>query len=123
MSTDATLSTQNQLPTRLATVAFTAVVVLSLVVLFVPRAPAGPPIPEFDKLVHSGLFLLLAATTRWRFGPRLTLLALVIAYAALSEVVQAELLPMRSGDVLDALADTGGALLGWPLVSRLLRRS
>jgi len=123
MSTDATLNRQNQPPALLATVAFTAVVVLSLVVLFVPRAPAGPPLPEFDKLVHCGLFLLLAATTRWRFGPRLTLLALVIAYAALSEVVQAALLPMRSGDALDALADTGGALLGWPLASRLLRRS
>ena len=108
---------------RLATVTFVAVVVLSLVVLFVPRAPPGPHIPNFDKLVHAGLFLLLAAATRWRFGARMALLALVVGYAVLSEVVQGVFLPMRSGDALDALADTGGVLLGWPLAARLLRRS
>lgn len=71
--------------------------------------------PEFDKLVHGGLFLLLAVTTRWRFGPRLCLLATVAAYGVLSEIVQAVLLPDRSGDPFDALADTTGALLGWLL--------
>ena len=90
--------------------------------LFVPRAPAPPPVPEFDKLVHGGLFLLLAVTTRWRFGPRLGLLATVAAYGVLSEIVQAVLLPDRSGDPFDALADATGALLGWLLARWWQRR-
>jgi homogentisate solanesyltransferase len=36
-------------------------VLLQLVVLYVPRAPDGPGIPGFDKLVHVGVFLLPAA--------------------------------------------------------------
>ena len=78
--------------------------------------------PEFDKVVHGGLFLLLAVSTRWRFGPRLGLLAPVAAYAVLSEIVQAVLLPDRSGDPFDALADTTGALLGWLLARWWQRR-
>ena len=78
--------------------------------------------PEFDKVVHGGLFLLLAVSTRWRFGPRLGLLAPVAAYAVLSEIVQAVLLPDRSGDPFDALADTTGALLGWLLARRWQHR-
>ena len=78
--------------------------------------------PEFDKVVHGGLFLLLAVTTRWRFGPRLGMLATVAAYAVLSEIVQAVLLPDRSGDPFDALADTTGALLGWLLARWWQRR-
>ena len=62
----------------------------------------------FDKLVHGGLFLLLAVTTRWRFGP----LGLVATYGVLSEIVPALLLPDRSGDPFDALADPVGALFG-----------
>jgi hypothetical protein len=46
---------------RRATVSFAAVVVLSLVVLFSPRAPSEHVIPNLDKVVHAGLFLLLAA--------------------------------------------------------------
>ena len=71
--------------------------------------------PEIDKLVHGGLFLLLAVATRWRFGPRLGRRAAVTAYGVLSEIAQAVLLPDRSGDPSDALADTTGALLGWLL--------
>ena len=90
--------------------------------LFAPRAPTPPSVPGFDKLVHGGLFLLLAVTTRWRFGPRLGLLATVAAYGVLSEIVQAVLLPDRSGDPFDALADTTGALLGWLLARWWQRR-
>ena len=89
---------------------FAAVVVLSLVVLFTPRAPSGPGLPQFDKLVHAVLFAALAASTRWRFGRGL---ALVLGYAVLSEVLQAFLPIDRDGDPLDAFADSAGAALGW----------
>ena len=95
------------------------VVLVSLYVLFA-RHPAGASaVPAgADKLVHATLFGLLAATARGRFGGRAAVLAGVVAYGAGSEIVQGVLLPTRSGDVLDLLADTAGALLAWGLVSR-----
>ena len=71
--------------------------------------------PGADKLVHAGLFLLLALTARVRFGDAARVLVAVLLYAALSEVVQAVLLPRRSGDPLDLLADAAGAVVGWQL--------
>ncbi len=106
---------------RWATTAFAAVVVLSLVVLFAPRTPSEQGIPNLDKVVHAGLFALLAVTTRWRFGDRLAWLTVVIAYAGVSELIQYVTLPGRDGDVRDFLADAVGALLGWLLLRRVSR--
>jgi VanZ family protein len=105
---------------RRATAAFVAVVLLSLVVLFAPRAPSEQGIPNLDKVVHAGLFLLLAATTWWRFAAHRAGLVAVLAYAAVSEVIQSVALANRDGDVRDFLADAVGAVLGW-LVARLVR--
>jgi VanZ family protein len=107
---------------RRATVAFVAVVLLSLVVLFWPRTPSEDSIPHVDKVVHATLFALLAATTWWRFAAHRAGLVAVLAYAALSEVVQATVVGTRDGDVRDALADAAGAVLGWYVVSRWARR-
>lgn len=106
---------------RRDTAAFVAVVLLSLVVLFAPRAPSEHEIPNLDKVVHAGLFLLLAATTYWRFGCRWIGLVSVVAYGALSEVIQSIALPHRDGDVRDFAADAAGAVLGWLLARRLSR--
>lgn len=81
-------------------------------------AGAGSGPPGADKLVHALLFGALAVTTRWRFGPALTGLALVAAYAVLSELVQGALLPSRSGDAYDVVADGLGAIAGWVAVGR-----
>jgi VanZ family protein len=103
-------------------VAFVAVVLLSVVVLFWPHAPSEHAIPNLDKLVHAALFALLAATTWWRFaGHRVGLLAVVV-YGAVSEVIQATVITTRDGDVRDFLADAAGALLAWLAVSRWARR-
>jgi VanZ family protein len=107
---------------RRATVAFVAVVLLSLVVLFSPRAPSEHAIPDLDKVVHAGLFLLLAATTWWRFAGARAGLVAVIAYGGLSEVVQWIGLANRDGDVRDFCADAAGALLGWTLARRVRAR-
>jgi VanZ family protein len=107
---------------RRATLAFIAVVLLSLVVLFTPQAPGDQGIPDLDKAVHAGLFALLAATTWWRFGGHRLGFAAVIAYAALSEVAQSLLLTSRHGDVRDVCADAAGAILGWLLARRLRER-
>lgn len=92
---------------------------LSLWVLFAPVS-GGPTLFEgSDKVVHVGLFALLAATTRWRFGPVAAGLAVVSAYAAVSELVQGALLATRSGDALDVAADLLGVAVGWVLARRL----
>jgi len=95
------------------------VVLLSLYTLFWPSpAGAGVTLPGADKLVHAGLFLLLAGTAGLRFGASTRVLVAVLAYAAGSELVQAALLAGRSGDALDLLADAVGAAAGWQLVRR-----
>jgi VanZ family protein len=107
---------------RRATAAFAAVVLLSLVVLFAPRAPSEQGVPDLDKVVHAGLFLLLSATTWWRFRGHLAGLLGVVAYGAVSELVQWVSLANRDGDVRDFTADAAGALLGWTLARRLAAR-
>ena len=91
---------------------------VSVYVLFTPRAGGEALFYGSDKVVHLVLFALLAATTRWRFGRGL---ALVTAYAVLSEVVQGVLLSTRSGDPYDVVADLLGVAAGWLLAHRLLR--
>ena len=106
-------------PGRWAGPGFAAVVALSLYVLFWPSpAGSGVSVPGADKAVHAGLFLLLAGAARLRFGGAAAVLTGVLAYAALSEVVQAVLLSRRSGDLLDVVADVLGALVGWRLARR-----
>ncbi|MCW2572156.1 MAG: Conserved rane protein of unknown function [Frankiales bacterium] len=107
---------------RRATVAFVAVVLLSVAVLFAPRAPSEHAIPNLDKVVHAGLFLLLAATTWWRFGAHRLGIIAVIVYGGLSEVIQSVALPNRDGDIRDFCADAAGAVLGWLLARRLAAR-
>ena len=107
---------------RRATVAFVAVVLLSLVVLFSPRAPSEHSVPDLDKVVHAGLFLLLAATTWWRFGGARAGLVAVIAYGGASEIIQWLALANRDGDVRDFCADAAGAVLGWVVARNLAAR-
>lgn len=90
--------------------------------LFLPEAPdGGLDVPGLDKVVHLGLFALLALTARWRFGRRARVVATVLAYAVVSELVQATLLAHRGGDILDLLADIVGALGGWAAADGLRR--
>ena len=91
---------------------------VSLVVLFAPSSGGSGP-PGSDKVVHLLLFGALAATARWRFGALLPALVAVAAYAPVSELVQALLLPGRSGEPLDVVADLAGVALGWRLARRL----
>ena len=92
----------------------------SLYVLFWPDpAGGGVSVPGADKVVHLLLFAALAATARLRFGGALSVLAVLVAYAVVSELVQALLLSRRSGDLLDLVADLLGVALGWWVVGRL----
>lgn len=96
----------------LARAAFALTVLVSVAVLFAPSSdvPAAPP--GVDKLVHAGLFAVLAVTGRWAgIGPR-ALAALLAGYAVVSELVQGLSALGRTGSVADALADLAGTLVG-----------
>ena len=105
--------------------AFAVVVLISFAILFAPgsEVPAAPP--GVDKLVHGGLFLALALTGLWAGIGRTVLGAALIAYAAVSEVIQGVAPLDRTASVADWLADVVGVLLGlaiWGVVRAVARR-
>ncbi len=78
------------------------------------RAQAGPDagIPFADKVAHLFLFASVAFLGLRVGVPARWLLAVLVANAVVSELVQHFLLPQRSGDPFDALADLAGARAG-----------
>jgi VanZ family protein len=105
----------------LARGAFAVAVLVSLAVLFAPASDVPDAPPGVAKLVHVAVFLALAFTGRWAGVRAAVLGALLVAYAAVSEVVQAVTPLERSGSVADLLADVVGVALGlgaWALGER-----
>ncbi|MFQ5478041.1 MAG: VanZ family protein [Candidatus Binatia bacterium] len=94
-----------------------AFVVGTVVVVALSLTPAEylPTAPVWDKLVHFLVYAVLALCGCRGFqGARLTLgvsIALVVIGGGL-EVVQAEVVPGRSGDLFDACANLAGVALG-----------
>ncbi len=87
-------------------------VAVQLVVLYAPEGGGPPLFPNADKVVHVVVFLVPVALALLA-GFRRSVVVLVFAgQAVLSEVVQGLLLPHRSGDVLDVVADLTGVALG-----------
>ena len=85
---------------------------VQLMVLYAPSAPAGPPVNGIDKVVHFSIFaapvfaaLMVGIRARWA-------LVILAAHAPISELIQHLVLPHRSGDPFDAIADLSGVLLG-----------
>lgn len=95
---------------------FATAVAVNLAVLYWPRPVSeGPDIPHLDKVAH----LLVFAAVAWT-GARAGLLArwlvpALVLHAVTSELAQAYLLPRRSGDAADVLADCAGVLAGMVL--------
>ena len=96
----------------LARGAFTLVVLVSLAVLFSPGSDVPTAPPGVDKVVHFSLFAALAVTGRWAGVRPSVLAALLVLYAAVSEVLQAVLPIQRDGTPGDWVADVLGALVG-----------
>ena len=109
---------------RLGRLAFALAVLVQLCAVYWPRVDVQGPVTWTDKAVHVLLFLVptvvgLLAGLR----PAYVVGALAL-HAPVSEVVQHVLLPGRSGDVWDAVADVSGVVLGVTVVvvGRTLRR-
>ena len=87
-------------------------VAVQVVVLYAPEGGGAQLFPNVDKVVHVVVFLVPVALALLA-GFRRTVVVLVFAaQAVISELVQALLLPHRSGDVLDVVADLTGVALG-----------
>jgi VanZ family protein len=103
--------------------AFVVACLIQLYGLYSPRQ-AGPQmsIPYDDKVAHLLLFGSVAYLGL-RVGVRARLLlGLLVANAVVSELVQHFLLPNRSGDPFDSLADLVGVAVGAWLGFRAIRR-
>jgi VanZ family protein len=103
-------------------IGFVAAVLLHLYGLYDPRQP-GPHVglPLADKFAHAFLFgsvaflgLRVGLRARW-------LLSALVANAVVSEVVQHFVLPQRSGDPFDSVADLIGVAVGTWLCFRAVR--
>jgi len=95
--------------------AFAAAVVVNLVLLYWPRGVGGGGVPHLDKVAHFLVFAAVAWTGLRAGVPVRWLLPALVLHAVASEAVQGGLLPDRSGDPTDAVADVLGALAGTAL--------
>ena len=87
---------------------FAVAVISNLLLLYWPRAPGTGGIPHLDKAVHLVSFAFVTWTGA-RAGLPIRVLAAVLAvHAIASELIQHVVLPGRSGDPADVLADLAG---------------
>lgn len=98
--------------------------VVALIVLFTPASGVPSGFQHSDKIIHFTLFAALAYTSRVADIGWVRTALWVLAFAALSEFLQAILPLGRSGSVPDALADAAGVAVGlvaanWVLPQRV----
>ena len=99
---------------RLARTVFALLLGISLAMFLTP----GPDVPRGgpdDKVTHLLVFVALAVSGCWAAVPPVALGLGLVAYAGLTEVLQAVLPIDRDGDVRDVLADVTGVALGLAL--------
>lgn len=92
----------------------------------IPNIASPWSLLSFDKLIHAGLFSVLVALIfrgiYLQYSEkylRLKIIALVIVigiiFGGLTELMQSILSSGRFADIYDFIADSIGALLGWPV--------
>lgn len=91
---------------------FVVLAVAHLCALYWPRIGVEGPVTWTDKVVHVLLFALPAAAGLLAGLRPAYLLVPLALHAPLSELVQHFLLPNRSGDAWDAVADLSGVVIG-----------
>jgi hypothetical protein len=104
--------------------AFCATVAVNLAVLLAPSTPGPSLLPGLaglaglagmegmDKAVHALVFAAVAGTGVRVHLPWRALLATLLAWAVVSELIQGAVLPSRAADGWDVLADVAGTLFG-----------
>lgn len=111
-------------PHRTAAVVFAVLLVAHLAALYWPRVDIQGPVTWSDKVAHVLLFLAPTVAGLLAGVRPAYLVALLALHAPVSELLQHYLLPHRSGDAWDAVADLSGVVLGVTsvVVGRALRR-
>jgi hypothetical protein len=103
--------------------AFLLAFAVNVAVLLAPDPDVPTPsTPGFDKVVHAGVFAALTWTGLRLGWPARWYVPAVLAWAVVSEVLQAVLLPRRTGDPRDAVADAVGVLAATALHAAAVRR-
>lgn len=97
---------------RWAHLAVLAAVVVQLGVLYAPSSVGPQLFPNVDKLVHCAVFALPVFLALLARLPLVPVVAVAAAHAPVSELIQWTLLPNRSGDPWDVVADLVGVALG-----------
>ena len=103
--------------------AFALATAVHLVVLYWPRSVSMGGPAHLDKITHVAVFAAVAVAGLCARLPAAALLAALSLHAIVSEVLQATVLPGRSGDPFDVLADLVGVLLGALAGARLASAS
>ena len=96
--------------------AFAVLALAHLAALYWPRVSVEGPVVWSDKVVHVLLFALPAAAGLLAGLRPAYLLVPLALHAPLSEALQHFVLPNRSGDVWDAVADLSGVVVGATVV-------
>lgn len=91
---------------------FVVAVLGHLAVLYAPTAPSAPGLPGIDKVVHVAAFGAVVWAGRTAGLRRWPVVLAALLHAPLSEGVQHWVLPGRSGDPLDVVADLVGVAVG-----------
>ncbi len=100
---------------------FAIALVVHLLGLYLPGGTGGPAFFEGeDKLGHMAIFAVVVAPALLLGFPARLVCVLAAAHAALSELIQHTLIPRRSGELLDFVADCVGVLVG-VLIARWVR--
>ena len=110
-------------PNRLWCLGFGVVLLVQLIAVYAPGGPGGPEVNGLDKVIHVLIFaapafaaLMVGKWPWWALG-------ILAVHAPVSELIQHFLLPHRSGDLLDVMADLGGVVLGaWAYVVWIRRQ-
>ena len=105
-------------------VVFAVLLVAHLAALYWPRVDLQGPVTWSDKVMHVLLFLAPTVAGLLAGVRPAYLVGLLVLHAPVSELVQHYLLPHRTDDAWDAVADLGGVVLGVTsvVVGRALRR-
>ena len=105
-------------------VVFGLLLLAQLAALYWPRVDLQGPVTWSDKVVHVLLFLLPTVAGLLAGVRPAYVVGLLALHAPVSELVQHYLLPNRSGDPWDAVADLSGVVLGVTsvVVGRAFRR-
>jgi hypothetical protein len=91
---------------------FVVVVTVHLAALYWPRVSVQGPVAWTDKVVHVTLFAVPALVGLLAGVRPAYLLVPLALHAPVSELLQHAVLPNRSGDVWDAVADLSGVVVG-----------